>query len=129
MKEIYFVKSVDNSRWSPAASPRERRYYGRLLLLGAALLGLGVLVSQERYQSREYGYQVEQLERQRLELIEANRKLRLEEASLGDPLRIDSIARNELGMATLAPQQIYYTGPASAAPTVVAAQRPAPGSE
>ena len=126
MREIYFVKSVDNSRWSPAANPRERRYYVRLLLTGAVLLGLGVLFSQERYQSREYGYQVERLERQKLELAEANRKLRLEEASLGDPLRIDSIARNELGMATLAPQQIYQAGPAAAGPTVVAAQRPAP---
>jgi cell division protein FtsL len=123
MKEIYFVKTVDNSRWSPAANPRERRYYARLLLLGAALLGLGMLLSQERHQSRENGYQVERLERQKLELIEANRKLRLEQASLGDPLRIDRIARNELGLATLAPQQIYQGGSTVVEPTVVAAQR------
>jgi cell division protein FtsL len=123
MKEIYFVKSVDNSRWSPAANSRERRDYTRLLLIGVGLLGLGILFSQERYQSRENGYQVERLERQKLELIEANRKLRLEEASLGDPLRIDRIARNELGLATLEPQQIYQSTPAVVEPTVVAERR------
>jgi cell division protein FtsL len=128
MKEIYFVKSVDNSRWTPAPNPHEGRYYIRLLLTGAALVGLGVLFSQERHQTREYGYEVERLERQKMELIEANRKLHLEMASLGDPLRIDSIARNELGMATLAPQQIYESRPATAGPTVVAAQRSAPDS-
>jgi cell division protein FtsL len=122
MKEVYFVKSVDNSRWTPPPNPGEGRYYRRVLLLGAALLGFGVLLSQERHQSRAYGYEVERLERAKMELIEANRKLSLEKASLGDPLRIDSIARNKLGMATLAPQQIYE-GRAAAGPTVVAAQR------
>ena len=122
MKEIYFVKPVDNSRWRPAANPRERHYYTRLLLLAAALLGVGVAISQERYQSRENGYQVERLERQKQELIEANRKLRLEQASLTDPLRIDSIARNELGFATVEPQQIYPSSAAPAVTTVAAAR-------
>ena len=123
MNGIYYIKPVDNSRWVPPPNPREPRYYATLLLAAAVLVGAGMLFAGERFKSREYGYQIERMERGKAGLIEANRKLRLEEASLVDPLRIDSIARNELGMTSLAPNQIYRDQPA-AGPTVVAEQRP-----
>ena len=123
MDGIYYVKPVDNSRWVPPPNPREPHYYAALLLAGALLVGAGILFGGERFKSREYGYQIERLERGKAVLVEANRKLRLEEASLVDPLRIDSIARNELGMTTLAPNQIYRQQPVALAATVVAKQR------
>jgi cell division protein FtsL len=123
MNAIYYVKSVDNSRWVPPPNPREPRYYASLLLAGALLVGAGMLFSGERFKTREYGYQIERLERQKSAFVEANRKLRLEEASLVDPLRIDSIARNELGMTTLAPHQIHRDTPVASGATVVATQR------
>ena len=127
MNGIYYIKPVDNSRWAPPPNPREPRYYATLLLAGAVLVGAGMLFGGERFKNREYGYQLERLERQKSALIEANRKLRLEEASLVDPLRIDSIARNELGMTTLAPHQIHRDQPVAVGATVVAAQRPPAG--
>jgi cell division protein FtsL len=125
MREIYYVRPVDNSRWTPAPNPRDPHYYVFLILVGTALLGSGMFFARERYQSREFGYQVERLEQQKSQLQEANRKLNLEQAALADPLRIDSIARNELGMTTLAPHQIYRDEPASAGAAVVAERRPA----
>jgi cell division protein FtsL len=127
MNGIYYIKPVDNSRWTPPPNPHEPHYYATLMLAGALLVGAGLLFSGERLKSRENGYQLERLERDKATLIEANRKLRLEEASLVDPLRIDSIARNELGMKTLAPNQIYRDEPTATGATVVAKQRPAEG--
>src|SRR5262249_22326663 len=120
MREIYYVKPIDNSRWKPAPNPREPRYYALLIFFGATLLGSGLFFAHERFQGREYGYAIERLEQQKAALLEDNRKLSLEQASLEDPLRIDSIARNQLGMATLAPQQIYRAEPASTGAAVVA---------
>ncbi|OFW15974.1 MAG: hypothetical protein A3F69_06155 [Acidobacteria bacterium RIFCSPLOWO2_12_FULL_66_10] len=127
MNGIYYIKPVDNSRWMPAANPRERHYYATLMLGGAALLVAGMLFAGERFKSREYGYQIERMEREKTALLESSRKLQLEQASLVDPLRIDSIARNELGMTALAPHQIYRDAPVAAEATVVAEQRPAEG--
>ena len=124
MGEIYYVKLVDNSRLRPLANPRDPRHYALFVLLGSLLLGVGVLAGRGRFQSLEYGYQQEHLERQKLEIEEANRKLRLEEASLGDPVRIDWIARNELGMTPLAPGQIFRAE-APVRPALVAQQRSA----
>lgn len=124
MEEIYYVMPVDNSRLAPVANPRERRQYVLALLLGAALLGVGLLSARGRLESLEYGYRLERLEREKQQFLEENRKLRLEEASLGDPLRIDWIARNQLGMTTLGPHQIFPGEPASPAPAVVAQNPP-----
>ena len=123
MDGIYYIKPVDNSRWTPAPNPREPHYYAVLILAGITLLGAGLFFARERFQSRENGYQIEKMEREKTALSEANRKLRLEEASLVDPLRIDSIARNQLGMATLAPHQIYRDVPVLTRATVVAKHR------
>jgi len=127
MNGIHYIKQVDNSRWVPPPNPREPRYYATLLLAAVVLVVAGMFFAGERFKSREYGYQIERLERGKTVLIEANRKLRLEEASLVDPLRIDSIARNELGMTTLAPNQIHRDRPLAAGATVVAKQRPPAG--
>jgi cell division protein FtsL len=126
MREIYYIKPIDNSRWSPAPNPREPRYYAVLLFAAAALLGSGMFFAHERYQGRQNGYSLERLEQQKSALLEANRKLSLEQASLADPLRIDSIARNQLGMTTLAPQQIYRAEPVSTGSAVVAERGPEP---
>ena len=127
MDGIYYIKPIDNSRWVPPPNPREPRYHAALLVVGTLLVLAGMLLAGERFKSREYGYQIEGMEREKSELIEANRKLRLEEASLVDPLRIDSIARSELGMTTLGPEQIFRSVPAATGATIVAEQRPAVG--
>jgi cell division protein FtsL len=51
----------------------------------------------QHFKAIEYGYKIEALKSQRTSLIEMNRALRLEEASLRDPERIDRMAR-EMGL-------------------------------
>ncbi len=124
MQAIYYVKSVDNSRLVPLARPGEPRQYLMSTLLGVLLLGAALFSAMGRFQTLENGYRIERLERDKKISLEANRKLQLEEASLGDPLRIDWIARNELGMRTLAPDQIFRAEPLSPA-TLAANAAPA----
>lgn len=67
---------------------------------GIALAFLFVLVmgyAFQHFKAIEYGYKIEALKSQRTNLTEMNRALRLEEASLRDPERIDRIAR-EMGL-------------------------------
>lgn len=118
IESIYYVKPVDNSRLVPLGNPREPRQYLLSALCGVMLLGAALFAARGRFESLDFGYRIERLERERVLALEANRKLQLEEASLGDPLRIDWIARNELGMKTLAPHQIFRADSAAASALV-----------
>jgi cell division protein FtsL len=91
--EIYFTKTIDNSRLVKVEDPqraREMRHFGFAL----ACLFLFVMVyAFQHFKAIEYGYKIEALKSQRGSLVEMNRALRLEEASLRDPERIDRMAR------------------------------------
>lgn len=91
--EIYFSKTIDNSRLVKVADPARRR---EMTLFTAALSVLFVLVMVyvwQHFSAIEYGYKIEALKSQRDSMVEVNRALRLEEASLKDPERIDELAR------------------------------------
>lgn len=95
--EIYFAKPIDNSRLVKVEDPkrsREMRQFG--IALGCLFL-LVMTYTWQHFKAVEYGYKVESLKVQRDGLLEENRALRLEEASLRSPDRIDKIAR-EYGM-------------------------------
>ena len=95
--EIYFTKSIDNSRLVKVEDPRRAR---EMRQFGMALAFLFLFVmgyAFQHFKAIEYGYKIESLKLQRDNLIEMNRALRLEEASLRDPERIDRMAR-ELGL-------------------------------
>jgi cell division protein FtsL len=77
------------------------------------------LFAGQHFQCVRYGYQVEQLKTERAALEEWNHQLRLEQASLADPERIDTLARNKLGMVSPSPQQVIRLGepePAAVSP-------------
>lgn len=95
--EIYFTKSIDNSRLVKIEDPRrtrEMRQFG--VALGCLFLFVMAYAFQH-FKAIEYGYKIEALKSQRTSLIDMNRALRLEEASLRDPERIDRMAR-EMGL-------------------------------
>jgi cell division protein FtsL len=95
--EIYFAKPIDNSRLVKVEDPkrsREMRHFGVAL---ACLFLLVMTYTWQHFKAVEYGYKVESLKAQRDGLLEENHALRLEEASLRSPERIDKIAR-EYGM-------------------------------
>jgi cell division protein FtsL len=95
--EIYFAKLIDNSRLVKVEDPSRSR---EMKQFGIALCCLFLLVmtyALQHFKAIEYGYKIESLKTQRDGLVEMNRALRLEEASLCDPERIDTLARR-LGM-------------------------------
>src|SRR5271154_4117887 len=103
--EIYFRKTIDNSRLVKVEDPRRAR---EMRSFGFALCCLFLLVmgyALQHFRAIEYGYKIETLRVQRDGLVEMNRALRLEEASLRDPERIDVMAR-KLGMQSPQPGQV-----------------------
>ncbi len=91
--EVYFTKSIDNSRLVKVEDPGRHR---EMKQFGIALCCLFLLVMTyafQHFKAIEYGYKIEILKSQRNSLTELNRDLRLEEASLQDPQRIDVLAR------------------------------------
>src|ERR1700693_2750258 len=95
--EIYFSKAIDNSRLVKVEDPRRNR---EMKQFGTALACLFLLVmtyAWQHFKAIEYGYQIESLKIQCDSMAEMNRELRLEDASLRDPERIDLMAR-KLGL-------------------------------
>ncbi|MGH9514038.1 MAG: cell division protein FtsL [Terriglobales bacterium] len=91
--EVYFSKGIDNSRLVRVEDPKRGR---EMKQFGIALCCLFLLVMTyafQHFKAIEYGYKIESLRSQRNSLSEFNRDLRLEEAALQDPQRIDVLAR------------------------------------
>jgi cell division protein FtsL len=95
--EIYFTKAIDNSRLVKVEDPRRARELRQFGIALGCLFLFVMAYAFQHFKAIEYGYKIESLKAQRDGLIEMNRALRLEEASLRDPERIDRIAR-ELGL-------------------------------
>jgi cell division protein FtsL len=103
--EIYFRKAIDNSRLVRSEDldrKREMRMFTATVVI-CFLMALGYLGQHCR--AIEYGYQIEDLRAKRELMADGNRTLKLEEATLKEPGRIDSLA-HEMGMALPAVGQV-----------------------
>jgi cell division protein FtsL len=103
--EMFFVKRFDNSRMVKAADPvrvKEMRMFACVMGL---LFGLIMMYGWQHLSALEYGYRIESEKSQVQQLQEQNRQLRLTEAQLGDPARVDQLARR-LGLSVPTPGQV-----------------------
>lgn len=91
--EIYFSKPIDNSRLVKVADRERNREMAHFTVAVCALFLLVMVYAWQHFAAIEYGYQIEALKAQRDSYVELNRALRLEEASLRSPERIDILAR------------------------------------
>ncbi len=91
--EIYLAKQIDNSRLVKVTDHRRTREMASFTASMSCLFVLVMVYAFQHFSAIEYGYKIEAQKKQREELVEANRALRLEEASLRDPERIDVLAR------------------------------------
>jgi hypothetical protein len=110
--EIYFSKVIDNSRLVKMEDPRRNH---EMKQFGTALACLFLLVftyAWQHFKAIEYGYQIESAKRELTERTEMNRALRLEDASLRDPERIDMLARR-MGLVSPQPGQVIRLDAAS----------------
>jgi len=113
---VFAWKPVDNSRLRREVNPEHRRECLALMGLVGTVFIFVFLVALQHFQCVRLGYEIEQSKSQRATLEEWNHQLRLEEASLADPQRIDALARQE-GLTSPSPQQVIRVGPSGEAPT------------
>ena len=103
--EVFCCKRLDNSRLVKAADPvrvREMRTFTAAMMV---LFTFVMFYGLQHFSAIEYGYKVEAEKQQRTSLEEQNRELRLAEAQLCDPHRIDQMAR-KLGLDAPRPGQV-----------------------
>ena len=120
--EFYFVKHIDNSRLVREVDVEHRRECFSLLGLGVLVFLFVFMLAWQHFQCVRDGYQIEQYKAQYAALEEQKHQLRLEQAALADPERIDTLARTRLGMVTPNPRQIIRVG--SAEPEAAAPESP-----
>jgi cell division protein FtsL len=123
--EFYFAKHFDNSRLVKAPDParvREMRVFAAAVTM---LFTLIMIYGLQHFSAIERSYHVE-AEKQTVEqLREENRQLRLKEAQLTEPARIDGMAR-QLGLAAPQPGQVVHPSARPDATTPALAQATPP---
>jgi cell division protein FtsL len=103
--EVFFPKRIDNSRLIKAPDTvriREMRIFTAAVTV---LLTLVMIYGLQHFSAIEMGYSVEAKKQQLESLREQNRQLRLSEAQLSQPRRIDEMARH-MGLVELQPNQV-----------------------
>jgi cell division protein FtsL len=125
--EFYFTQHFDNSRLVKASDPvrmREMRVFSAAV---AVLFSLIMIYGLQHFSAIESSYRVESEKQALDQLREENRQLRLNQAELTQPGRIDQMA-HQLGLAEPQPGQVVHSDarPASGAPTLaqIAPQAP-----
>lgn len=125
--EFLFAKHLDNSRLVKASDPvrvREMRVFAAALTV---LFSLIMIYGLQHFSAIESSYHVEAQKQVRDQLKEENRQLRLTEAQLTQPSRIDGMAR-QLGLAEPQPGQVVHPGarPDASAPAYAQVTLPVP---
>ncbi len=105
--EFFVARHLDNSRLVRVSDPARVREMRVFCAAVAVLFSLIMIYGLQHFSAIEGSYRVES-EKQTLEqLREENRQLRLTEAELTEPRRIDEIA-HQLGLAEPQPGQVVY---------------------
>jgi hypothetical protein len=125
--EFYFTKHFDNSRLVKASDPvrvREMRVFTAAVTL---LFSLIMIYGLQHFSAIESSYSVESKKQVRDQLREENRQLRLSEAQLTQPGRIDGMAR-QLGLVEPQPGQVIHPSarPDVGTPALAQVTPPAP---
>jgi cell division protein FtsL len=122
--EVFFAKHLDNTRIVKADDPERRREMRTFTATMSVLFLLVMVYVWQHFSAIEIGYQVETQKTQVEQMREQNRDLRLTEAQLSDPGRIDQIAR-QLGLNTPEPGQVVRPdGSAANVPVLAQASTP-----
>ena len=105
--EFHFAHHIDNSRLVKAPDPvrvREMRLFSAAICV---LFSLVMVYGLQHFYAIEGSYRVEQEKQTLSQLREENRQLRLAQAELTQPGRIDTMARG-LGLVAPQPGQVIH---------------------
>jgi cell division protein FtsL len=119
--EFFFVKRIDNSRLVKVTDPIRARQMRTFSAAVALLFSLVMVYGLQHFSAIESGYRVESEKQVLDQLREENRQLRLAEAQLTQPGRIDPMAR-ELGLVEPQPGQVIHPNAGSEIGTPAIAQ-------
>ncbi len=120
-REISFPKHFDNSRLVKAPDPVRVRQMRIFSAAVTVLFSLVMVYGLQHFSAIESSYRVESEKQMRDQLREENRQLRLSEAQLTQPGRIDLMAR-QMGLAETVPGQVVHADARPDAGTPVLAQ-------
>jgi cell division protein FtsL len=104
--QYYTVKQIDNSRLVRPANPARAQDFWKRVAMGAAMAAGLLLYAWQHFECIQIRYQIEQLDSQQAKARELNQQLHLEVATLRSPMRVDAIARNQLGLTVPVPGQV-----------------------
>ena len=105
--EIMFARHFDNTRLVKASDPVRVRQMRIFSAAVTVLFSLVMIYGLQHFSAIEGSYRVESEKQQLDQLREENRQLRLAEAQLSQPGRIDGLA-HEMGLAAPLPSQVVH---------------------
>jgi cell division protein FtsL len=105
--EVIFAHHFDNSRLVKADDPVRVRQMRVFSAAATVLFSLVMVYGLQHFYAIENSYRIESEKQVRDQLREENRQLRLSEAQLTRPGRIDGMAR-QLGLAAPEPGQVVH---------------------
>jgi len=129
-REIVFPKHFDNSRLVKASDPVRVHQMRIFSAAVTVLFSLVMIYGLQHFSAIESSYRVESEKQLRDQLREENRQLRLSEAELTQPARIDSLAR-QMGLTEPQPGQVVHANarPDASAPAMAQVVLPAPPAQ
>jgi cell division protein FtsL len=113
--EFQTVKRIDNSRLVRHVEPVKMRNLYRTAALGGIVAMFFMLYIYQHFRCIDLSFELEDVKSKQTEAASLNSSLKLEIASLRNPMRIDVIARRQLGLTEPLPTQVQeYDAPSGA---------------
>jgi cell division protein FtsL len=106
MTEFHTVKRIDNTRLIRHMEPVKLRNLYRTVVLGGIVALFFMLYIYQHFRCIDLSFQLEDLKAKQAEAASLNSELKLEIASLRNPMRIDIIAHRQLGLTQPLPTQV-----------------------
>lgn len=106
MTEFHTVKRIDNTRLVRHVEPVKLRNLYRTVALGGIVAVFFMLYIYQHFRCIDLSFQLEDLKAKQAQVASLNSELKLEIASLRNPMRIDVIAHRQLGLTQPLPTQI-----------------------
>jgi cell division protein FtsL len=106
MMEFQTVKRIDNTRLVRHVEPMKMRNLYRTVALGGIVAMCFMLYVYQHFRCIDLSFQLEDVKGKQAEAASLNSSLKLEIAGLRNPMRIDVIARRQLGLTEPLPEQV-----------------------
>jgi cell division protein FtsL len=106
MREFRTVKRIDNSRLVRHVEPAKQKNLYKTAGLGGVVALFFLFYIFQHFKCIDLSFQLEDLKLQQARAAALNSELKLEIANLRDPMRIDVIARKQLGLTEPLPIQV-----------------------